>query len=47
MNKIPFSGVIYAHPLKVTIGRCIDQLEIIANVGEPEDLAGQVEFLKS
>jgi hypothetical protein len=45
--NIPFSGVIYAHPLKVSIGRCIDQLETIAKVGDPEDLANQVEFLKA
>jgi len=45
-NHIPFSGIIYAHPLKVPIGKCIEQLEIIAKVGEPEDIANQVEFLK-
>jgi hypothetical protein len=29
----------------VTIGQCIRDLEMIAKVGEPEDLAGRVEFL--
>ena len=40
-----FSGVIYAHPLKVSVGRCVKDLEIIAKVSETGDLAGQVEYL--
>jgi predicted nuclease of predicted toxin-antitoxin system len=42
---IPFTGLIYAHQLRITIGRFIDELELIASVGEPEDLDGRVEFL--
>jgi predicted nuclease of predicted toxin-antitoxin system len=42
---IPFSGVIYAHQLSITIGRFIDDLELIASVGEPDDLNGRIEFL--
>jgi hypothetical protein len=42
---IAFSGVIYAHQLRVTIGACIRDLEIISKAGEPEDLAGRVQFL--
>lgn len=41
----PFSGVIYAHQLRVSIGTCIHDLEIIATAGEPEDLHRQVLFL--
>jgi rRNA-processing protein FCF1 len=40
-----FTGVIYAHQLKVTAGQCIRDLEIIALAGEPEDLANRVEYL--
>ncbi|GFP19329.1 hypothetical protein HKBW3S03_00834 [Candidatus Hakubella thermalkaliphila] len=40
-----FCGVIYAHPLRISIGACINDLEIIAQAGEPEDLANRVEFL--
>ena len=40
-----FPGVIYAHQLSVTVGRCIEDLELIASAGEPEDLADQVLFL--
>ncbi len=42
---IPFAGVIYAHQLRITIGRCVSDLEIIALAGEPEDLVGRIEFL--
>jgi hypothetical protein len=42
---IPFSGVIYAHQLRVTIGICVQELEIIAKNGELEDLKNQVVFL--
>lgn len=41
----PFSGVIYGHQLRVTIGVCIQNLEIIAKSAEPEELQNQVLFL--
>ena len=40
-----FYGVIYAHQLRVSIGDCIRNLEIIAKAGEPEDLLNRVQFL--
>ena len=40
-----FAGVIYAHQLKVTVGLCIRDLEVIALAGEPEDFANRVEYL--
>lgn len=42
---IPFRGVIYAHQLRVSIGTCVHDLEIIAKAGEPEDLINRVQFL--
>lgn len=42
---IPFNGVIYAHQLRVSIGGCIHDLETVARVARPEDMAGRVEFL--
>jgi len=42
---ISFRGVIYAHFLRVPIGTCIRDLEIIAKAGEPEDLLNRVQFL--
>ncbi len=44
-STIPFSGVVYAHQLRVSIGACIEQLELIAKAGEIEELEGRVEFL--
>ena len=44
-NQMPFAGVVYAHQLYVTVGRCIHDLELIAKAGTPEDLANRVEFL--
>jgi hypothetical protein len=44
-NDLPFGGVIYAHQLRVSIGTCVQDLEIIAKVGEPEDLIDSVQYL--
>ncbi|HXC03023.1 MAG TPA: DUF5615 family PIN-like protein [Opitutaceae bacterium] len=41
----PFTGVIFAHQLRVTIGRCVSDLSLIAEAGQPEDLANRVEHL--
>ncbi|MFN3333369.1 MAG: DUF5615 family PIN-like protein [Caldilinea sp.] len=40
-----FSGVIYAHQLRVSIGACIRDLELIAKAGEPDDLTDSIQFL--
>jgi hypothetical protein len=40
-----FAGLIYAHQLRVTIGQCINDLEIIAKAGNPEELHNRVEHL--
>jgi len=40
-----FAGVIYAHQLRVTIGQCIRDLELIAKVYAPSDLENRVEHL--
>ena len=42
---LQFAGVVYAHPLSVSIGACIHSLEIVAKAGKPEDLRDQVLFL--
>jgi predicted nuclease of predicted toxin-antitoxin system len=41
----PFAGVVYAHQLNVTIGECVSDLELIAKIYEPKDLADRVEYL--
>ncbi|MBI3360346.1 MAG: DUF5615 family PIN-like protein [Chloroflexi bacterium] len=42
---ISFHGVIYAHQLRVPIGTCIEDLEIVAKAGESEDMMNRAEFL--
>jgi predicted nuclease of predicted toxin-antitoxin system len=41
----PFSGVIYAHQLHVSIGDCVRDLELVAKTAEADELAGTVIFL--
>lgn len=41
----PFSGVIYAHQLRVTIGQCVDDLELLAKLTAPEQFRDRVEYL--
>jgi hypothetical protein len=43
--NIPFSGIIYGHQLHVTVGSCVNDLEILSKVAEPADLRNRVEFL--
>jgi hypothetical protein len=40
-----FSGLIYAHQLRVTVGQCVNDLELIAKLCEPDDLLNRVEHL--
>jgi hypothetical protein len=40
-----FSGVIYAHQLRLSIGACVEDLALIARAGDAEDVADRVTFL--
>lgn len=40
-----FGGVIYAHQLRITIGRAIDDLEVLALAGSFEEFTNRVEYL--
>jgi hypothetical protein len=40
-----FAGVVYAHPVKVPVGKCIDDLELIAKAYDPVDMVDRVEHL--
>ncbi len=44
-SSISFSGVIYAHQMRITMGQCVRDLELIAKVYEPGDMAGRIEHL--
>ncbi len=41
----PLAGVICAHQLRITVGRCIDDLELVAKANEPQDFTSRVEYL--
>jgi predicted nuclease of predicted toxin-antitoxin system len=41
----PFSGVIFVKINRITIRRCIDDLELICAVGEAADYSDRVEYL--
>lgn len=45
LESIPFAGIIFAHPLRVSIGTCVTDLGLLAKLAEPEDMANRVEFL--
>ncbi len=40
-----FSGLVFAHPVEITIGQCIQDLEIISQVLEFEEMKSQIVFL--
>jgi predicted nuclease of predicted toxin-antitoxin system len=40
-----FVGVIYAHKQRVSIGQCVQDLQLLAEVGSPEDFHDRVYFL--
>jgi hypothetical protein len=40
-----FSGLVYAHQLNITIGRAVRDLELLAQVLEPDDIYNHIEFL--
>ena len=44
-EEIPFHRIIYAHQLRVSIGKCVQDLEIIAKAGEPAELLNAVMLL--
>jgi hypothetical protein len=41
----PFGGVVYAHQLRVSIGRCVDDLTLLAELGTDDDVKNRVIFL--
>src|SRR5262249_5926512 len=44
-SGLAFSGVIYAHQERLTIGQCISELEVLCMAGEPGDFADLVTYL--
>src|SRR2546421_5365953 len=44
-SGVTFIGVIYAHQIRVRIGQCIADLELIANSGNRGEWVNRVEYL--
>ena len=44
-NGLAFAGVIYAHQLYVSIGECVDYLELIAKASAPSEWINRVGWL--
>jgi predicted nuclease of predicted toxin-antitoxin system len=44
-QSIPFGGVIYVHQLQLTVGQCINELELIAKLSDKDEVDNQVIFL--
>jgi len=42
---IAFGGVIYAHQEAISIGQCVQDLEVVAVAGTEEDVVNQVIYL--
>lgn len=40
-----FFGVVYAHKLRVSVGNCVRDLEVIAKAAELEELENRVQYL--
>ena len=40
-----FSGIIYAHQLRITIGQMVEDLELIAGATSQNDWWGRIEYL--
>jgi predicted nuclease of predicted toxin-antitoxin system len=40
-----FAGVIYAHQLRVSIGQCVTELELIAQLEDPKDYENRLQRL--
>ncbi len=42
---LPFPGVVFTRPLEISIGQCIQDLELIAKALSPEEIANQVLYI--
>jgi hypothetical protein len=45
VNGIVFVGVIYGHQERLPIGRCIEDLQLIVEAGQPEEYENMVQYL--
>lgn len=45
LSSLPFAGLVYSHLLRISIGTCVSNLELLAKAVESEELSNQVVFL--
>jgi hypothetical protein len=44
-RAVPFAGLVFAHPVRIPIGQCVRDLEIVAKAADPSELVDQVVYL--
>lgn len=44
-HATPFTGLVFAHPSRISVGECVRDLQVIAEAGEPSDVANRVIYL--
>ena len=44
-ENIPFPGVIYAHPHRISVGDLLRDLELVAEAAEPVDIINRILYL--
>jgi hypothetical protein len=42
---MPFSGLVYGHQMRASIGECIRDLDLISKAAEPDELRNLIQFL--
>ena len=42
---VPFAGVVFAAQLKVSVGQCVNDLELLAKIYDPPDMRNRLVFL--
>jgi predicted nuclease of predicted toxin-antitoxin system len=40
-----FCGVVYGHQMRISIGQCVRDLELLAKASEPADFENRIEYL--
>ena len=42
---VTFAGMVFAHPIRISMGECINDLSLLARLGEPGEVQNQVVYL--
>ena len=44
-SGIFFAGVVYGHQQRLSVGKCVEDLELVAKINTPEEMANTVTYL--